>query len=289
MRRAGLLAIVLATAAACKGKAKEEPAARASAPVADQAPVLPPLIDAAAPAPAAEPTPLPSATLIASGLGPLLLAGPALTADGKQVVWCTQGGDGMSEWVETICHLVAPGKKPVVIPVMTLTDAMAVDEGVDPAGDADAGVKAATARDHVAAAVTKLTAATGADLKALPKPVRCSFADGEFTGRDDGAAPADPRAEPDVAAGCVVGGITASLDPQGKLLLVSADKILFTEVFKPRPRGKGEAGLECALEASVVALSVDPAAKLAAVAISMTNPSDTCALVTELEVRALRY
>lgn len=287
--------LACAGATGCKGKsgkggggdeaAKGPPSAAVSLDAAQPVPVAP---DAAVPPPVAADQPaMPSESLITVGLGPTLLAGPVHTVDGKGVVWCTRGDNGMADWRETICHVVEPGKKPVVIPVMTYADAMAVDEGIDPASDADAGPRAASARDRVMAAITKLGLG-GATLTALPAPVRCSFADGEFTGRDDGAAPADPRADPAAADGCVVGGLTATINPQGKVTVVSGDKILFTEAFKPRDRGHGD-GNACFLEATHVELAVDPASKLAAVAVWMTNPSDMCALVTEYEVRAFRF
>jgi hypothetical protein len=271
MARAALLALVLA--AGCKGKKTE-----ATSTTVFDAPT-PITIDAARPAVDAAMPSMPSESMIADGLGPMLLAGPARS--GKDVLWCTRGDNGMADWRETICHQVSPGKKPVVTPVMTYADAMVIDEGVDPAGDADAGPRAAGARDRVAAAIAKLGLGA-ASLTAMPAPVRCSFDGGEFTGRT-GEAPADPAA----ADGCVVDGLTVSLDAQGKLKLVSADKLLLTEVFKARARGKGDGGETCYLLASHVELSVDAAAGVAALAVWLSNPSDTCALVTEFEVRAV--
>ncbi len=272
--------IVLAGAlalAGCKKKPDREPpapqaasAAEIDAAVAVPVPAPAPPIDAA-PAPAA---PLPSETLVHDGLGPVLRAGPALTPD-KAVVWCTRGDTGMADWVETVCHHVPPGKKPVVIPVMTYADAMVIDEGVDPAADADAGVRASAARDRVAAATVKLGTVGNAGLAAMPAPARCRFAAGELVGRDDGAAPEDPER-------CATGGVTAAVNPQGKVTVVSADKILFTEVFKPRARG------ECFLEVATVELSVDAGARLAAVAVGLSARGDACALVPEFEVRAIR-
>ncbi len=290
MRR-GAIALAVLAAAACgekkQGAPKAEPAPVAVAPT--PAPVvvdgpIPVAPDAPVPSPVEDTPPMPSETLIAEGLGPILLAGPAQGPPGT-VVWCTRGDNGMAEWRETTCHVVAAGKKPVVTPVMTYADAMTVDEGVDPAGDPDAGPRAASARERVQAALDKLVLG-GRGLVALPAPVRCDFDAGELTGRSDVGEPADPRAAPEAADVCQVGGLTASVNPQGKVTIVRADTQLFAEVFKPRARGKGDAGAECSLEARHVELAVDAAAKLAAVAVWMSNPSDACALVTEFEVRA---
>ncbi len=202
------------------------------------------------------------------------------TADGGRVLWCTHGDNGMADWVETLCHLAVPGKKTTVIPVMTYADAMAVDEGVDPAVDADAGVRAASARDRAAAAVARVKAEAGADLVTMPVVVRCSFDGGEFTGRTD-----------DTLGGlstCEVGGVVAHISAPGKVTLTSASKSLFAEVLKARPRGPSDGDHPCFLEASHVELSVDSAAKLAVASIWMSNPSDACALVTEFEVRAVK-
>lgn len=282
MTRGAAWVIAAIAVGACKGDAKKrgEPAAAAggdaAVAVALAAPDAGTITDAAAAA-HAEPAPMPSETLIADGLGAVLLAGPARTADGKSILWCTRGDNGMADWRETTCHQVAPGKKPIVIPVMSYADAMAIDEGIDPAGDADAGPRAADARDRVAAAIARLGLGAG-ERTALPPPVRCAFDDGELTSRTPEAG--------DPADGCVVAGLTASINPQGKVTVVNAGKILFTEVFKPRARGKGESGDTCFLEASHVELSVDAPNKVAALAVWMSDPSDSCALVTEFEVRA---
>lgn len=261
--------------AGCKKKQEQAPSSSASDAAAAPAPAPAPGPVAAAPVDAAEPpASLPSETLVHDGLGPVLRAGPALTPE-KAVVWCTRGDNGMADWVETICHHVAPGKKPVVIPVMTYADAMVIDEGVDPAADADAGVRASAARDRVAAAMVKLGAIGNAGLAAMPAPARCRFAAGELVGRDDGAAAEDPER-------CAIGGVTASVNPQGKVTVVSADKILFAEVFKPRARG------ECFLEVATVELAVDAGAKIAALAVGLAARGDRCAQVPELEVRAVR-
>ncbi|MBZ0234003.1 MAG: hypothetical protein K8M05_16865 [Deltaproteobacteria bacterium] len=222
---------------------------------------------------AAEPPEMPSVTLVKD-----VPNGPRRAADGR-VVWCTRGDNGMAAWAEVQCHVVAAGKKPVVITVMSFADAMAVDEGVDPAGDADAGVKAADAQARVEAGLAKLATESGGELAAMPAPVRCAFQGGAFIGRDDDDAA--------TATGCDVAGVTAHIDAPGKVTLTSASKSLFAEVFKARPRGKGDAGDECYLQAEGVELSVDPAAKLVVAAIELANRSDACALVTEHEVRVV--
>ena len=205
---------------------------------------------------------------------------PMRTADASKVVWCTRGDNGMAEWAEVICNVATPGKKTTVIPVMTYADAMAVDEGVDPAGDADAGVKADSARERVEAGLAKLRSEGGADLKAMPRTIICRFQGGEFTGRDD-----DPLGNHD---GCKQGDFAAQITAPGKVTVVARDQSLFTEVFKARPRGKGDGGNECYLEAATVELSIDTDGNLAALAVALSNPSDACALVTEYEVRAVR-
>jgi hypothetical protein len=168
----------------------------------------------------------------------------------------------------------------VAFTVLSYADAMAVDEGVDPAGDADAGVRAASARDRVAAAIAKVEHETQGDLVVMPAPVRCSFEGGELVSRSDDTTNA--------ATGCDVGGVTAHISAPGKVTLTSAEKSLFAEVFKARARGKVDAGDACHLEAASVELSVDAATGTIALAVALSNPSDACALVTEYEVRALR-
>ncbi len=276
------LGLGLVVVGACKGKAgerereKEKERERESEKAADKAAGsgtgTGTGTGTGAPAVPAPPPPMPSETLIAGVPG-----GPMRSADGARVVWCTRADNGMAAWVEVQCHVGAPGKKPTVIPVMTYADAMAVDEGADPAGDADAGVKASDARGRIEAGVAKLAADGGADLVAMPAPVRCTFQGGALVGRDDGGA----------ATGCDVGGVTAHITAPGKVTLTSADRSLVSEVHKARPRGKNAAGDECYLEASSVELSVDPQARLVAAAIGLASPSDACALVTEYEVRVV--
>lgn len=272
MKRIGVALLVLA---ACKGKTQEkktEPPAPAAAAadaaavaVADAAPVTPP------PPP---PAPMPSETMVAG-----VPDGPRRSGDGSRVVWCTRGGNGMAEWNEVNCHVAAPGKKTTVIPVMTYADAMAVDEGADPAVDPDAGVKAASARERVEAGLAKL-ATESAGLTPMAAPFACSFQDGEFVRRED-----DPLGTYD---GCSARGVTAHITAPGKVTLTSGDKPLFAEVFKPRPRGKGDGGVDCSLEASMIDVTVDEATKTVALAVRLSNPSDACALVTEFEVRAVK-
>jgi hypothetical protein len=225
-------------------------------------------------APVAPAAAMPSESLVAG-----VPRGPMRTADNR-VVWCTRGDNGMAEWAEVNCHIAAPGKKTVVVPIMTYADAMAVDEGVDPAGDADAGVKAASARDRVAAGLARLAAEAGTDLTPMPAPFGCKFESGAFAGRID-----DPLGNHD---GCTRDGITPYISAPGKVTFAQADNILFTEVFKARARGKGDGGDACHLEATIAEASADVTAGVAALAIWLTNPSDTCALVTEFEVRAVK-
>lgn len=277
------VALALLLAVACKSKEKAPSSAGSSAAAADASfdsgslsgnPSLRTEgadAGAAAGAPAAA---MPSETLVA-GVPKL----PLRTADNR-VVWCTRGDNGMAEWAEVNCHVAAPGKPTKIIPIMTYADAMAVDEGVDPAGDADAGVKAADARARVEAGLAKLTAEVGADLSPMPTPFGCKFEQGAFAGRID-----DPLGAHD---GCTKDGLTPYINAPGKVTFARADKILFTEVFKARPRGKGDGGDECFLEATIAEATADTAAGVAAVAIWMTNPSDACALVTEFEVRAVK-
>jgi hypothetical protein len=264
-----ILASVLALAACTR---KPPPAPRDAAPAPAPVSVV---VDAAVEAVDAAPAPLPSATLVAEGLGPVLIAGPARTPDRAQLVWCTQGGIGVADWVETVCHQAGPGKKTIKIPVMTYADAMAIDDGVDPAASDAAGIHATDARARVAAAVARLGTIGDADLVAMPRPVRCSFAAGEFTGRDDAATAADPGT-------CAAGGLTVAVTAQGKVSVVRAGKALFTEVLAPRGRP------ECALEVDAVELSIDAGAELAALAIAMGNANDACVQIAEFEVRALR-
>ena len=227
---------------------------------------------------------LPSRTVVDVGLPPALRAGPVRSADGARVTWCTRGDDGVAEWVATTCHVVAVGRPPVAIPVMTVADALAIDEAADPAAHADAGEPAASARARVAAALARVRELTG-ETVAMPAPVRCGFVDGVVTARD--GQPATPTG-PDDDVACVVGGVAAHVSADGKLVLTAADRILHAETFKPRARGAGAGGEACFLEASHVELAVDPASKLVAAAISLSNPGDACAVVTEFEVRALR-
>lgn len=271
------LAVALALCVGCKSK-QQAPAAAAWDASAVAAADATAAAASAAPAPP-PPPPTPAAAMPSETLVAAVPKGPQRAGDGR-IVWCTRGDNGMAEWAEVLCHIATPGKKTSVIPVMTYADAMAVDEGVDPAVDADAGVKAESARQRVEAGLAKLVSDAGGGLKAMPESIICRFQGGEFTGRDD-----DPLGSHE---GCKQGHVAAHISAPGKVQVVVDDKVLFTEVFKARPRGRGDGGNECYLEASTVELAIDTDANLIAIAVALSNPSDACALVTEYEVRAVR-
>ncbi|HVK77240.1 MAG TPA: hypothetical protein VM734_28235 [Kofleriaceae bacterium] len=286
MRRLTLgLALAALAMAGCKKKVREGAGTGtdlAAAPAAADA--APPAIDAAV-APPVDDDGAASEKVVAEALaGAPYAERPALTADGKRVVWCTAANNGMADFSEVVCHVAPVGKGDATalrrLPVMSYEDAAAIDEASydDDSADPAAKARAEAARKRVTAAAAQVATAAGPGGRAFPA--------------DPAQACTTPLdATTDEPPACTVGGVTVALVPPRSVEIRPAGQAdappLFVEAFAERKDRPRPPDLDCSLEVAWATAHVDPTARVLAVAVALANPSDACAMVTQYEVRAL--